>query len=273
MVSKVVVRSVLAAIAAVMLWTVWLTWLAPSRMNTAQKVALTVVESGVLLAALSLLVESFRSFGNISVNKKSFGYVFYGFSLLDESRGEKDVATARTCELFALRSVLLAFAGLVTAAFAAMLWSAAKFLLNPHALIINWSEVGKVVALIFGGSAVVIFLIAGHEFLHKKLEGKKLARYAVVSSYWLVSASLLFGLLMAFVPVPRLTSGMPLYLAILYFSGFALLFFSGLGAVIAIACGLFKLTGKAILSLSKRYPVLGEVWELVCPLQTIHFRK
>lgn len=275
MFSRLIVRTVLAIVIALLFWAIGFNWTSPRFTNTAQRVTLSLVECGVLLAALSLLIESFLSFGNIKVRRGSWRYVFFGINAFDfdeDGHRQGNTLAVRTCELFALSSVLLAFTGLLTAVFLLMSWEAIKFLVNPHTLTINWNEVFTVMKAIFGGTFAALLLIWGSNYLAKKTAGKSLATQVVVlGSYWVVFMSLLAGFLITTAGYDKKFAAMPYYAAILYSSGFAFLVLSGVGVVLAISYGLFRLAGKAIVLLSGKFPVLEQVWNQICPLQTIHF--
>lgn len=265
MVSKLIIRTVLLGIIALLSWAGWWAW-SNQFATIAQKIILLLVEGGVLLAATSLLVETFQSFGSLSVKKRGWRGVFFAYNFYEEGQA------IRTCELFALRSVILAIVALMVAMCVVVLWEAVKFLFNPHAITVDLFEIGKFFAQLLNVAVSAGVMIGGFEWLSQKFANRSQLFVGIVSGlYWTVSASIFLGITaVAYFKDPTFIA-MPFYWAFLYASGIIFLALLFLGAVIGLGYGLFWLAGKAILSLSQRFPILAEVYNNICPVQTIHF--
>jgi len=262
MVSKLIIRTVLLGVVTLLSWAGWWTW-SHQFENIAQKVMLLLIEGGVLLAAASLLVETFQSFGSLSAKKKSWKSVLFGYNFY------QDGEVVRTCELFALRSVLLAIVALMASMCVVALWDAVKFLFNPHAVAVSWVDVGKFIAHVVGALASATAMIGGFEWLKKKNSGRnQIFQWVVGGLYWAGTMSIFLGVTaVLFIKDPTLLA-MPLYWAFIYASDMSFLALLFLSAVLGLGYGLFKLAGRAILGLNQKFPGLVDA---ICPVQTIHF--
>ena len=255
-------------IRGLLFWVIDWTWSAAFD-NTAQRVVLFILEGGVLIASLSLLIESFTSFGRISVETSSKKFVLFGLNLFYED-GKKTPVTVRTCELFAVRSMVLAMFSLVMITVVLLFWEMVKFLLNPHVPTVNFAELQY-----FGISSFCIFVLVAILYrylvlLEKKVEQKtKAIRFLILGTYGLTSGSLVFGFILA--PIVMEEFGGSFYLGFIYATGIMLSLLLVLGAIVGLGYGLYRLAGKAIMFLSQRFPKLNDVWNLLCPVQTITF--
>lgn len=269
MISRIFARTVLVAIVAVMVWLVGLTW-SIQLGNISRQIFLIIIEGGVLLAALSLLIESFRSFGTITVNKNSPWYVLSGLYIFDEiSKEEKgDIISARTCELFMFRSLILAFIFLALASVISVLvWAVVEiiqFLYNPYIPTVSWVEIVSSLELFVPVALALGLLILGGQSIEKKLANKKkFVRVMVLGLYWCVGIGTFLGFVIyLFTPGPGTPS---LYEVVLIGISLSLAFVSISGMIFGIGYGLYRLVGKA----STRFPVLGNVWNTLCPIHEI----
>lgn len=269
MISRVFVRTVLVAIITAMVWLVDLTWSIPFRVIS-HPILLTIIESAVLLAALSLLIESFRSFGVITVNRNSPWFVLSGLASLEVRANEekKDLVSARTCELFMVRSLILAFSSIVAAMVISVLYlvivGAVQFLSDPHVPTINWGEIAKFVGVMVSVIIPASLLFWGWMVLDKKLAGRSsFVKGSVLNLYGVIGLGILLGTAIFMtdgsVATPSLL--MSILMAISLLLGIALASI----AVVALAYGLYRLVGKT----SARYSILGNVWNTICPVRTI----
>lgn len=266
MMSRLVTRVVLVSIISAVVWSLWWTWTAEFQ-DIAQRVALMVLESSVLLAALSLLLESFRSFGMIAVKRGGWAYTLFGLYMFDEDRKTSSV-NARTCELFGARSVVLSMLGIALTICLTLLYQSVKtvalFFLNPRVPAVNWSE-----ALWFVGSIVIaipvaLLLLAGQTSIVKNVPNR-VVRVLVSVFYWSMTFGLAIGTASIFEP-----SGFgntPAYMVMLMGMGTALVLASFIGTVFSLAYTIYNLVGK----MSQKFPVLGNVWNQLCPVQTVRF--
>lgn len=273
MVSRLITRTVLVSIMTALTWTLWWTWTAEFSNiygnHTAQRVALTVLESSVLLAALSLLFESFLSFGTISIKRGGWAYVLSGICLLEKNREASSINT-RTYELFGIRSVTLSILSMMSAICLGIIYQVGKavvsFFLNPHMPAVDWNEILWFVGLIAIAIPTMLLLLAGQTFIEKKV-ANRVARVLVSVFYWSATFGLAIGTTSIFEP-----SGfrdMPNYLVMLMGTGVALAVVSFVGTVFGLGYAIYKLVGMA----SQRFPVLGNVWNQLCPVRTINFIK
>ncbi len=284
MISKVIVRTVLVSITALILWAIWLTW--SFKTNNvdhviARKAILILMESGVLLAALSLLIESFLSFGNIVVSRNSLMYFLSGatFFDVDADADKKPIASVRTCELFAFRSLVLASLGFFIVACTSVLYELVRniilLLRNQYVSTVSWAEISTtVITVVVGlliGVPTAMLVIKGHELIRNKVQHKHPAiRVTVLYLYFTLALGIMFGILkimlfkndIAFI-------GMPYYLIMLEIIGITFCLAIGLLIIVAIGYGLYRLAGKTI----NRFPILGAAWNQICPLQTVHFKE
>lgn len=271
MISRVFVRSVLVAIIAVMVYLLNLTWLQQFE-NIAQLIALTIIESGVLLSALSLLIESFISFGDITVNRKSLWFVLSGLAIViaDQNEEEGDVVYARNCELFWARSFILAVVFLMTAAFITLMYqmvvNLVLFLFNPYVPNILWGEVAIGVGIFVIGITVFGLLFMGGILLDKKLADVRVfIKYLALVLYGCIGVGTLIGSMMFLFDTQGLINKPSLYMSIMIGIGVMIALASFIGSVLAIGFGSHKLVGIA----STRFPVLGDVWNTICPVQKV----
>ncbi|HEY4474611.1 MAG TPA: hypothetical protein VJC06_01670 [Candidatus Paceibacterota bacterium] len=263
MFSRVFVRTVLVVIAVVMGWFIDLVWSSASFENIAQRVAPTVVCGGVLVAALSLLNESLRSFGTITVKRSGLWYVLSGFY-------DGESCSVRTCELFWLRSVFLTITSLMMVMVVFSLFLAIvyviNFLSNPHIPTVSWEGFVSIMVMsvsVFLGGGLIM---CGNWLLDKKMADKKMfARVLVIGLYWCVAVGIFLGFLLHF--LGKGLSVLTLHEDVLMGIGVTLALASAGGMIFGIGLGLYKLVGKA----STRFPVLGNVWNTICPVQTINF--
>jgi hypothetical protein len=264
MIGKLVVRTVLVSIIIALVWALSWTWTAWFE-NTGQRVLLMILESGVLLAALSLLIESLLSFRNITVKRGTWRYILSGVFILDVKRDISNV-NVRTCELFAVRSVILAMSGLIMAMFLIVLYGAGKglvaFLLNPYMPTVNYTKLGIFVGLIVIGFGLAVLIWGIVEVLAKKITNKYYLA-VTLALYGSVISGLVIGTINLFIPAHAL----PFYFAALMGTGGTFLFVCSVGAVFGIGCGLYKLVGN----MNMRFPILGKAWNNFCPVQTVNF--
>lgn len=265
MISRLVTRTVLVSIITALMWSLQWTWTA--EFQNVERVALTVLESSVLLAALSLLLESFLSFGKITVKRDSWTYILFGLYLFDGDRKTPSI-NARTCELFGVRSTVMAMFSIVTALCLTIMYQIGKatllFLLNPYILAVNWSEMlwfmeTLAVVIIFGLLAVAGWVLIDRRFTNRVVKTLILIFYG----------SAVFGLTMGVMSIfePIESEDMPAYLVMLMGTGVALAVASFGGIVFGLAYAIYKFVGK----ISQRFPSLGDVWNQLCPVQTINF--
>ena len=270
MLSRFIVRTVLFAITIVLMWTTWLTLTTDMFQEVGSRVALTIIESGVLLAALSLLIESFRSFGTIVVDRNSYKYFLFAHFVLDFEE-EKSTVDVRTCEVFATRSVAMAMLGLMTAGFLIMLYQLGAwmilFFLNPYVPTVDWSEIAKGVLVFVAAASTALLVFGGYLLIYGYISDRHLlVRIIILGVYLSVSLGLVIGLLMIFSGDPIYTD-MPAYQIILISIGTLFGTASSVWATIAIGFRLYRLVGK----MSEKFPLLGNVWNQLCPIQKVHF--
>lgn len=272
MFSRVFVRIVLVAIIAAMAWSLSWTWTAAEFQNLAQRVALSIVESSVLLAALSLLIESFLSFTNLEVKRGSWKYFLFGFTLIDfdETTNQRlPSVNVRTCTMFGVRSFVLSVAALMTAMVITISFLAIRkivlFFANPHMPSIDWLAAGAFVSLIAGGLIISVLFIAGIEWFNEKLAN---AHSAVRAMVWVLGLSVLFSLAMSVAHIISPIDNSPLY--VIFFTALwaALLIAAFIGVVLAISYGVYRSVGH----LSQKHSVLRHAWNQLCPIRTINFR-
>ncbi|KKT80924.1 MAG: hypothetical protein A3B99_03455 [Candidatus Yanofskybacteria bacterium RIFCSPHIGHO2_02_FULL_44_12b] len=265
MTGKLVVRTVLVSVIIVLVWALFWTWTAWFQ-NTGQRVGLTILEGGVLLAALSLLIESFLSFGNITVKRGTWRDILSGVYIFDEKKDISNI-NIRTCELFAVRSIMLAMLSMVAAMFLTTLYVAGEglvaFLLNPHMPTINYTEWGIYIGLGVVGFGLAVLTIGIAKLLEKKITNKYY-RVVALALYGSVIFGLLIGTCNLFDPINDLS----FFLTVLTGAGAALLLVCFVGAIFGVGYGLYKLVGN----MSMRFPVLGKAWNNLCPVWTINFK-
>lgn len=266
MLSRFIVRTVLLAILSGLSYLGWLTWTANLE-NIGQRIAATIVEAGVFLAALSLLIQSFISFGSATFRREDYKYYLWGIYMFDE---KKPAVNVRTCELFALRSVFLAFAGLLTAGFLCVLYGAVKaiilFLFSPHASVVEWSLILEILAMTAVALPAALLMTSGSKFLDKKLSDKhSIIKTLAQGIYWSVTGGMFLGI------TGKMAKAIqePLWLAILYGVGITVSLAACIGIVFLIGLGLYKLVGR----LSQKYSFLQSAWNTICPVQTINFEE
>lgn len=271
MVSRLITRTVLVSIMTVLMWTLWWTWTAEFSNihgnHTAQRVALTVLESSILLAALSLLFESFLSFGTITVQRRGWAYVLSGLYLFDKDRKISSI-NVRTCEKFGARSVVMAIFSVLTALGLTLIYQIGKaivlFSLNPYVPAINWPETFRFIGTLAVGIPFALLAVWGGILIVEKL-ANQVARTLVLTFY----GSAVFGLFMGVISTfePSGFEDMSAYLVMLMGAGVALALASFVGTVFGLAYAIYKLVGMV----SQRFPILGNVWNQLCPVQTVNF--
>src|SRR3989338_2284057 len=268
MFSKIFVRSVLVAIIAAMVWSLSKTWTTSEFQNLAQIVTLSIIESSVLLASLSLLIESFMSFVNLEIKRGDWRYRLYGFWLIDLDEDRLPSVNARTCAMFGARSFALSILTLFTAAILTSLFQIIKeiiqFLFNPYVPPVDWLVAGKYTGLIVVGFIIAIFVIQYIEWLNKKLTDTVIV---IQTTVWILSASILFSLTMSIINIFAPIDNSPFYLMFFYGMMACLMLAAFVGTVLGLGFGIYKLAGQA----AKRYPVLESTWNQVCPVRTINF--
>jgi hypothetical protein len=271
MFSKIFVRSVLIAIVVATVWLLSWTWTTAGLQNLAQRVALSIIEGSILLASLSLLIESFISFVNLEVKRGSWRYRLYGFWLidLDEDTNQRlPSVNSRTCAMFGARSFALSILTLFTAAILTSLFQIIKeiisFLFNPYVPPVDWLVAGKYTGLIVVGFIIAIFVIQYIEWLNKKLTDTAIV---IQTTVWILSASILFSLTMSIINIFAPIDNSPFYLMFFYGMMACLMLAAFVGTVLGLGFGIYKLAGQA----AKRYPVLESTWNQVCPVRTINF--
>lgn len=238
-----------------------------------------LIETGVGVAALSLLIESFLSFGRITVTSKNRWWNFLsGAYLLNHERKIQSTSTieVRTCMLFTLRSIWLAALVLFTMMFVVSLYELGElgqilllFLLNPHLPVVHWPKVIKYTVILILALLAIRPIIIGFELLEQKITGRHVITcWLILSLYGSVAFGLFWGLLMKFLGDSPLTKE-PLYLLIAGSIGMAFVLTSAAGIMVGIGLGLYKLVGK----LSQRYTWLASAFNQICPVQTIHFEE
>lgn len=269
MISRLIVRTVLVSIITALAGALWGTWTVNFQ-NISQPVALMIVESSVLLAALSLLFESFLSFGTISVERRSWKYFLSGLYILDEDRKSPSINT-RTCELFGVRSVVLSVFSIMAAICVTFLYqilkTAALFLLKPSLLpAVNWGEKLQFVGLWVAVLPIAMLLNMVQMSIDKKIANKALS-IVVSVFYW----SAVFGIAMGVVSIlidPNAFQNTSVFLLMLIGTGVGLGMASLIGAIFGLAYALYKFVGR----MSQRFPVLENVWNQLCPVQTVRFQ-
>lgn len=265
MISRLVTRTVLVSIITALVWALWWTWTAKFFQDTASRVELSIIESSVCLAALSLLIESFLSFGTISVKRGSWWHTFSGIYILDEDRKAPSI-NARTCELFGVRSVILSMFSIMTAMSLTVLYQVAKvavlFLFNPYVPAINWHETLSTVGMLAVTIPLALLLFWGQTLILKKI-GNMAVKVVVSVLYWSVAFGVFMGIMTASKPI----NDLPVYIVMLIGTGVMLGLASVVGAICSLGYLLYRAAGKA----SQRFPVLQNVWNQFCPIQTVRF--
>ncbi len=264
MVSRLIVRMVLALIITAVAVALWWTWTANFQ-NIAQRVALTLIEGGVLVAALSLLLESFLSFEEVSVRRDSWRYFLSGLSVFDEENASS--VHIRTCEMFGARSITLSVLSLLAAAFFTVMFQLAKsvvlFLLNPHVPAINWNETLSVVGMLVVTISLALLVFWGWTLMNKKISNMTVK--VIVSVLY---GSAFFGVLMGVMNVFQPIDDTPVYLMMLMGMGVALGLASVVGIIFGIGYVIYKFGG----GVSQRFPVFQTVWNQFCPVRTVRFQ-
>lgn len=192
MISRLVVRTVLVSIITALTGVLWWAWTADFE-NIAQRVLITIIAGSVMIATLSLLFESFLSFGTISVERRSWKYFLSGLYMFDKNKKTPSV-NARTCELFGVRSVTLSMFSVLTAMFLTILYQAAKaaalFLFDPHVPAINWHETLSVIGMIAVAIPSALLLFGGHMLILKKISiWQSGSSYRSYTGQWLSECS------------------------------------------------------------------------------------
>lgn len=275
MISRLIVRTVLVVIIFLVFGAIWFTGLQSSG-NNFQKSLTILIEAGVGVAALSLLIESFLSFSRITVKRNNRWWNFLsGAPLFNHERKVQSTSTVkvRTCMLFALRSVWLAFLSFFTMILVAGLYEFGKilllFLLNPHLPVVHWPEVIKYTVMMILTLLAVWPVIIGVKLLEQKIAGLHIIpRFLIFNLCGSVVFGLFLGLLIKFSD-ESLLAKMPLYWMIAESIGVVFVLISAAGIIVGIGLGLYKLVGK----LSQRYVWLASAYNQICPMQTIHFEE
>ena len=264
MVSRLIVRTVLALIITAMAVALWWTWTANFQ-NIAQRVALTLIEGGVLVAALSLLLESFLSFEEISVKRGSWRYFLSGLFMFDEDMTPS--INTWTCEMFGARSFVLSMFSLITAAFLTVLFQLARsvvlFLFNPHVPAINWNEALLVVGMFAVTIPLALLVFWGLTLIYNKIHNTTI-KFIVFVLY----GSVVFGLLMGVMNVIQPIENTPIYQIMLIATGVALGLVSIVGVIFGLGYAIYKVAGRV----GQRFPVFQTVWNQFCPVRTVRFK-
>lgn len=106
--------------------------------------------------------------------------------------------------------------------------------------------------------------MAGQTLIEKKI-ANQVVRVTVTVLYWSVTCGLAMGTISTFK-----TGGFentPAYLMILIGTGAVLAIASLVGAIVGLAYAIYKFVGK----MSRRFPILENVWNQFCPVQTVRF--
>lgn len=275
MFSRVFVRTVLVAIVAAMIWALSWTWTAVGFQYMSPRVSLSIIEGSVLLAALSLLIESFLSFASLEIKRGNWRYFLFGFFLIDfdEDTGTRlPNVNARTCAMFGARSFVLSIISLVmaliiTVGFLAVEW-AVSFLSNPYMPSIDWLVAGKYAGLFAGGFVVAVFvvklIIQSIEWLIKKSRNTATIIQVLM---WVLILSVLCGLLLSIIHIFSPIDNSPLYEVFLMSIGACLIIAAFIGTILALGYGMYKLVGN----LSQKFPILQSAWNQICPVRSVTF--
>ena len=266
MIGKYIVRTILFLFTAFLPYAIWLTWSSAVLENNAQRLLATIVESSVLLVALSLLVESFRSFGTIFVQRNNFKHLLYYMAVrtTNDDSGNS-IGSVRTCELFMIQSFVLSLVGLLTAAVIYLIYALGKFLFDPYFPVVDWGWIIKTMGMTISITVIATLWSTGHDLIYKTKKHIAI-RVTILYFYWNVflSASLTFLLFSGLLDKELVVSA-PWYLVMPGVIGFMLFVTACLGIMIAVGLGLYTL----VIKISKKIPMLNNIWNQVCPIQTI----
>lgn len=270
MIGRVFVRLLLVIYMALSVWALNWIWTTQRDLNVSERVFFSIIVSAILVSAISLLIESIRSFSTLTVRKNSFWYILLGYSLMEDEKNRPRAGSikAHYCALFLARSFMLALLSLILIGLLCVpvlaVMGLIGFILNPFMPALSIGPVLNVIGIVLFAVIVVVPILMFHRFLDEKLNGRnRVIRTVVHALFVCISFGPLFG---AFVHLVEGVATGSLMESVGLGIVISLSIASFFGAIIALAYGIYWLVGKA----SARYSVFGNIWNTLCPVRQIN---